>query len=641
MESSSATSQIYTLFSEENYEDVVELLTTQFISFEDTVAYRSLLAFSYFRLQNFEMAADLYEQLRKSDPTDENTILSLITCYYKIGDYQTALRLATTATVSAENEPALKRLQAAIRYENNDLQGAGKAVGNSQADPMSLVQMGCVLYKEQKFKEAREKFEAAHELHDETRLLTLYAIALCYYQENDLTNARSLINDILDEAIKQFPEVARSTRSQRSVGNTFALEQSALIETFNLRAALEMKNKNMSGVIRALNDMPFRHDSELDAVTLHNKALVQIDSDPSGGFQKLHFLLTNPPFPPETFGNLLLMYCEHELYDLAAGLLADNGNLAAQCLTPDRALFLNALIVAQTSQEEAYHKLEQLENRHLSALNQMMKQMNRANEDAMLEWVKKYETALNAYIPVMCNKERLLYDIGNYAAVEAHLRAAPDQATEHEVWRLNMAHTLYAAENYEGALEYYGPIIDDHEGRLLQVPAVVLANTCVCHIMLTQNADAEELMRAIDAEERAAMERSDAKPYFHLTIVNLVIGTLYCVKNNMAFGVERVLKAMDPPDQKISADTWLHVKLPILALIDELSKNITSITSRLLDDIIDFLTQAESVGQDVSTVISSTESGLLEGQEDAMPTFRTIGEEARMFKRLFIRYKLM
>lgn len=42
-------------------------------------------------------------------------------------------------------------------------------------------------------------------------------------------------------------------------------------------------------------------------MSLHNSALINMDVDPTGGFKKLNFLLQSPPFPPETFGNLLLL----------------------------------------------------------------------------------------------------------------------------------------------------------------------------------------------------------------------------------------------------------------------------------------------------------------------------------------------
>ena len=51
-----------------------------------------------------------------------------------------------------------------------------------------------------------------------------------------------------------------------------------------------------------------------------------MDTDPTGGFKKLNFLLQSPPFPPETFANLLLLYCKptHAFYDLAADVIAEN-----------------------------------------------------------------------------------------------------------------------------------------------------------------------------------------------------------------------------------------------------------------------------------------------------------------------------
>ena len=63
----------------------------------------------------------------------------------------------------------------------------------------------------------------------------------------------------------------------------------------------------------ALTDMPPRSEEELDAVTLHNQALMNMEAHPTQGFEKLQFLLQQNPFPPETFGNLLLLYIKYEV----------------------------------------------------------------------------------------------------------------------------------------------------------------------------------------------------------------------------------------------------------------------------------------------------------------------------------------
>lgn len=66
----------------------------------------------------------------------------------------------------------------------------------------------------------------------------------------------------------------------------------------------------------ALTDMPPRAEEELDVVTLHNQALINMDSDPTQGFGKLQFLMQQQVFPPETFANLLILYIKYEVSSL-------------------------------------------------------------------------------------------------------------------------------------------------------------------------------------------------------------------------------------------------------------------------------------------------------------------------------------
>ena len=66
----------------------------------------------------------------------------------------------------------------------------------------------------------------------------------------------------------------------------------------------------------ALTDMPPRSEEELDAVTLHNQGLMNMESNPTQGFEKFQFLLQQNPFPPETFGNLLLLYIKYEVFSV-------------------------------------------------------------------------------------------------------------------------------------------------------------------------------------------------------------------------------------------------------------------------------------------------------------------------------------
>ena len=182
----------------------------------------------------------------------------------------------------------------------------------------------------------------------------------------------------------------------------------------------------------ALTDMPPRSETELDPITLHNQALMNMEEDAEGGFEKLQFLLQQNPCPPgrtpasrkpppsaarahrwdfphssgvaETFGNLLLLYCKFEHYDLAADVLAENTHLTYQHLSPVRALccpaaekrqgprptatavppfplrqylyeFLDATITRQTSPEEAFRRLDEMCTRSTEQLRKLTRQV--------------------------------------------------------------------------------------------------------------------------------------------------------------------------------------------------------------------------------------------------------------------------
>lgn len=69
--------------------------------------------------------------------------------------------------------------------------------------------------------------------------------------------------------------------------------------------------------------------------------------------------------------------------------------------------------------------------------------------------------------------------------------------------------------------------------------------------MTSQNEEAEELMRRIEKEEERVTFEDGSKRTYHLCIVNLVIGTLYCAKGNYEFGISRIIKSLEPFNKKV------------------------------------------------------------------------------------------
>jgi len=69
--------------------------------------------------------------------------------------------------------------------------------------------------------------------------------------------------------------------------------------------------------------------------------------------------------------------------------------------------------------------------------------------------------------------------------------------------------------------------------------------------MTSLNEVAEEWMRKLEAEEERMSYQDPDKPIYHLCIVNLVIGTLYCAKGNFQFGLSRIIKSLEPYHKKV------------------------------------------------------------------------------------------
>lgn len=131
--------------------------------------------------------------------------------------------------------------------------------------------------------------------------------------------------------------------------------------------------------------------------------------------------------------------------------------------------------------------------------------------------------------------------------------------------------------------------------QILDVSAIVLANLCVSYIMTSQNAEAEELMKKIEKEEEAVSFEDQDKKLFHLCIVNLVIGTLYCSKGNYEFGISRVMKSLEPYNKKLGTDTWFYAKRCFLSLLEQLAKQLVVLKDSTLQECIQFLEHCEGL----------------------------------------------
>uniref|UniRef100_A0A1I8HYC1 Tetratricopeptide repeat protein 30 n=2 Tax=Macrostomum lignano TaxID=282301 RepID=A0A1I8HYC1_9PLAT len=631
------TSSIYGLIKDKQYKEALAILNQQLNRHPNSRAALSLLGYCHYQLQDFTSASDCYEQLLELYPENVDYQLYFAQCLYQAGLYTQAMKVAAQIEAPAFEDRSLK-LQAAIQYASEDYASAKALVDRCPADDAdTLVNNGCLLYQEGKYQEACNLFTKALRIVN-FRPDLAYNAALCHYRLRQFPFALKHLGDIIERGIRDHPElsvgIATDGMEVRSVGNTQTLHESALVEAFNLKTAIEFTMRNRRQAQEALTDMPPRSEAELDPVTLHNQALVSSEDDPTGCFQKLLFLVQQPSFPPEALANLLLLYIRHEYYDLAADLLAENTETACRLLSAFLLDFLEAAVLTQTAPELAYQKLDQLAGRQADNLRRLTRlvQVSRQKRDdeASRAAVSEYEEGLEQYIPVLMQQAKIYWDRENYAEVERIFRSSVEFCSEHDTWKLNVAHVLLMREQYKEAANFYEGIVKKNYDKILNVSAGSLANLCVAYIMVNQNEDAEELMRKIEKEEEVAAYEDPDRRLYHSCIVNLVIGTLYCAKGNYEFGISRVIKSLEPFQRKISTETWYYAKRCFLSLLEKMAMRLVFMRDSCDEDCIQFLELCERHGAEVKGFPPSPLD------KDPHPGRNTVTYQARLLKSLYL-----
>ncbi|XP_074511884.1 intraflagellar transport protein 70A [Sebastes fasciatus] len=631
------TATIYKLIKDSQYVEAIDILNSQLQKHKKSRAALSLLGYCYYHIQDFTNSAECYEQLTQLHPEVEEYKVYYAQSLYKAGAYADASK-ASIVLDNPSSHTKMVKLQACIKYCEEDYSAAKSLLEQLPLeDPDYVHNMGCLLYQDGKYEEACKKFMSAMQVLGYKPALS-YNIALCYYSLKNYAQALKYIGEIIERGIKEHPELSVGMTTEgidvHSVGNTLVLHHTALIEAFNLKAAIEYQLKNLKGAQEALTDMPPRSEEELDPVTLHNQALLNMDTKPSEGFDKLAFLLQQPSFPPVTFENLLLLYCKHEYFDLAADVLAENAHLTYKFLSPYMYEFLDGLLTCQTAPEEAFRKFDEMNSKVTEQLRKLAKQVEDArlvrDDEIQKKALADYDLMQEKYIVVLMAQAKIYWNRENFQMVEKIFRKSAEVCNEDDTWKLNVAHVFFMQNKYKEAIGFYEPIVKKHYDNILNVSAVVLANLCVSYILTSQNEEAEELMRKIEKEEEQISYDDPDKKVFHLCIVNLVIGTLYCAKGNYDFGISRVIKSLEPYNKKLGTDTWFYAKRCFLSLLENMSKHMVMLRDAVVQECIQFLEHCEAYGKEVPAIIEQPleENRIHIGKN-------TVTYEARLLKALF------
>jgi tetratricopeptide repeat protein 30 len=292
-----ATETVYGLIRDGKHDVCVEMLTAELADAPTSRPALSILGHCHYHLGEFDLAAQMYERLSRLRPEDASVKLYHAQSLFKAGARADAARAAKSVD-DPNLETQVARLLAHIAFEEDEVAECRAYLAKCPADdPDVLVDGACCDLKDGRHDAARAGFENAR-VAGGYQPDVAYNEALCAYRARRYGPCLKHLAEIIERGVREHPEllVGAVTEGEDapSVGNTPALRATFLVEAFNLKAAVEFAMKNHDEAREALTDMPPRAEEELDPVTLHNVALMHMDTDPADGFDKLNFLVSSP-----------------------------------------------------------------------------------------------------------------------------------------------------------------------------------------------------------------------------------------------------------------------------------------------------------------------------------------------------------
>lgn len=183
-------------------------------------------------------------------------------------------------------------------------------------------------------------------------------------------------------------------------------------------------------------------------------------------------------------------------------------------------------------------------------------------EALVADQLRETKTASPSLLGLVCVLGKALYDNGEFEHFDALSVRTHGRFRDSPEWIINTGNVLFVQGKFAEAAVTYKRLIDmvlDADKRLIDLPAAVLASYCVALILTDAIAQAEDILTLVHHEE----ESSDACT--HSTVINIVIGHLYCGRENFEFGLDRVMEALGDMS-RINAETWLYAKKAFMAL---------------------------------------------------------------------------
>lgn len=469
----------------------------------------------------------------------------------------------------------------------------------------------------------------------------LYNKALCQFLCGNFKEAISYLDQIIECCERASPQLFKIDEKlhvpciDRVDGSEIfeKLQESCLIEAINLKSASLYK---LSGdpfeAKQILSRIPIKSQDLLDCVTLHNQAIYEYQSNSHQSIKKISHLVqlrqsntdVGNYVPSQVNKNFISLCLNANGLDIASEFMQTNKDQIESSSTKEQLEYFEIQLERPGMPDDIFHnKLDQF-------LDKLLKTIKIGSESDDHRFNSRFELhkLTELAMLVVANQSSILWCTNQYKRLEKLLLKVKFIFSDHmKIWTKNMAHVLFMLDTrFEECNQMYENFLPKNDSEsLFNIDPVILSNLCVSYVLTGRNGEAEELIKEIEEEEESRLPDHENDAFFHttrnhkldssvisnwlsrlgpvssnppthLSIINLAIETLYCVKNNYEFGLTRMFKTLEPIERKLNHQVWFHVKRCILSLLDNHCKQLIYIRDDLFSQIVSFLVRCEKFG---------------------------------------------
>eukprot|EP00467_Chlorarachnion_reptans_P011735 CAMPEP_0114510084 /NCGR_PEP_ID=MMETSP0109-20121206/13584_1 /TAXON_ID=29199 /ORGANISM="Chlorarachnion reptans, Strain CCCM449" /LENGTH=698 /DNA_ID=CAMNT_0001689339 /DNA_START=110 /DNA_END=2203 /DNA_ORIENTATION=- len=542
------------------------------------------MAAVHIREQRFgDAIRTLRKGLAKGRGGRDKVLMTLIGhCYYHKGDFVNASHAYTVVCAldpkSFEERKCLA--QCYVRLDNDQ-----RAIEECRKIPMryyfrlgmadlfaTLLERGSILYSEIPesilcepqilIAQALQRFRSG-KYGDALRLMSFvppkqmdendhYLMAVCHYGLKRYKSALALVNQML-QSRKNGKDISTKARC------------------LNMKCAILYQIGNETEAKEVLQTF-YESLNEPDPVTWHNVVLFHAPNQPQDAMQDWLQLAEELPYP--SLSNLVLFCARSMEFDRAVDILQDNKSLWEHVPQELREV-VEIILSTDSDPEVAGERLgefaEELDKIHGDIQNEQHEIWQSADWRFSNGTAFAREEAVVQYLPILMSYAKLRWDDEEFETTEMLFEASAKYCLKNKIWRTNLAHVLFAQERYEASASLYKEIWDEaKKDGILSVQAIIPANLAVSYVMTNQNKRAEEIASSLELNLKQTEEGNGVR--YHLIVLYLVLGTLYCSKKRFTFGIRMNVLAYQSCKDSLDFDIWHYMKRCILAFLEELGK---------------------------------------------------------------------